>query len=64
MAKELQDKYHADKVRIELSVRSARLMIEIKGDVSETTDKVKKLFQILKEAELGEEFKTPEQPAQ
>ena len=60
MANELREKYHADKVRIEQSVRSARLTIELKGDVSETTDKVKKLFQILKDAELGEEFRTPE----
>ena len=64
MAKELQDKYRADRVRIEQSVRSVRLTIEIKGDVSETTDKIRSLFHILKEAELGDEFRSPdaEQP--
>jgi ParB family transcriptional regulator, chromosome partitioning protein len=60
MARELQEKYRADKVRIEQSVRSARLTIEIKGDISETTDKIKSLFNILKDASLGDEFKAPE----
>ncbi len=63
MAKELQEKFHADKVRIEQSVRLARFTIEFKDDVSQTTEKIKKLFQILKDAELGEEFKPSEQQA-
>lgn len=62
MARELQDKFYADRVKIEQSARSVRLLIEIKGDVTETTDKIKTLVQVLKDADVGDVFNKPESP--
>jgi ParB family transcriptional regulator, chromosome partitioning protein len=47
MAKEIEEKYGAAKVKIQQSTKLARMVIEIKGEPSETSEKLKSIFDVL-----------------
>lgn len=51
MAKQIEDRYHADKVSIFQSSKLARITIVVKGNVDETTEKLKKIHDVLLEGE-------------
>lgn len=47
MAKDIADKFGAHKVRIQQSTKLARMVIEIKGEPNETTEKLKSIYDVL-----------------
>lgn len=51
MAKQIEDRYQADKVSIFQSSKLARITIVVKGNVDETTEKLKKIHDVLLEGE-------------
>lgn len=55
MAEDLQVKYGLNKVGIFQSRILARMVIEIKGDVEETTPKLKKIYEVLKDGKADDE---------
>lgn len=64
MAEDLQVKYGLNKVGIFQSRILARMVIEIKGDVEETTPKLKKIYEVLKDGKTDEAASVPEVLAQ
>lgn len=54
MAKELAGKYKFDDVKIYQSSKLARMTVVVKGNVDETTKKIKQIHSILAKAPLGE----------
>lgn len=55
MAKDLAQKYKFDDVKIYQSSKLARMTVVVKGNVDETTKKIKQLHSILSQANLGQE---------
>lgn len=60
MAKQIQQKYNFDDVKIFQTSKVARIMILIKGEASETTEKIKDIHKVL----LGDSEEEPEASAE